>query len=166
MDALAKHYLDYDTIHFQDIAGKGVKQKTFNQIELEQASDYAAEDADITLQLHQCLINGLQQDEKLFRVYRDIEIPLIEVLLDVEQNGVLIDETMLQAQGVELDSQLAEIETEIFQQAGEVFNLGSPKQIQGILFDKLQLPILRKTPKGQPSTGVEFFNLRVRHPSA
>ena len=157
MDALAKYYLDHDTIHYVDIAGKGVKQKTFDQIELELASDYAAEDADITLRLHQVLNAGLQQDEKLNRVYSEIEIPLIDVLLDVEQNGVLIDEEMLRVQGREIDQKLGQIEQAIYQLAGEVFNLSSPKQIQAILFDKLELPVLRKTPKGQPSTAEDVL---------
>jgi DNA polymerase-1 len=157
MDALAKYYLDHDTIHYVDIAGKGVKQKTFDQIELELASDYAAEDADITLRLHQVLNAGLQQDEKLNRVYVEIEIPLIDVLLDVEQNGVLIDEEMLRVQGREIDQKLGQTEQAIYQLAGEVFNLSSPKQIQAILFDKLELPVLRKTPKGQPSTAEDVL---------
>ena len=157
MDALAKFYLDRDTIHYEDVAGKGVKQVTFDQVDLEQASDYAAEDADITLQLHQLLNDRLQQDEKLNRVYTEIEMPLVDVLLDVEQNGVLIDQDMLQKQGRELDQKLGRIEQSIYQQAGEIFNLSSPKQIQAILYDKLELPILRKTPKGQPSTAEDVL---------
>ncbi len=157
MDALAKFYLDHDTIHYQDIAGKGVKQKTFDLIDLEQASDYAAEDADITMQLHQVLSAGLGQEAKLNRVYTDIEMPLVDVLLDVEQNGVMIDRDMLQKQGKEIDQKLSRIEQTIYQQAGEVFNLSSPKQIQAILYDKLDLPILRKTPKGQPSTAEDVL---------
>jgi len=157
MDALAKYYLDHDTIHYVDIAGKGVKQKTFDQIELEQASDYAAEDADITLRLHQVLNAGLHEDEKLDRVYSEIEIPLVDVLLDIEQNGVLIDKDMLRGQGREIDQKLGRIEEAIYQQAGEIFNLSSPKQIQAILFDKLELPVLRKTPKGQPSTAEDVL---------
>jgi DNA polymerase-1 len=157
MDALAKFYLDYDTIHYEDIAGKGAKQITFDLVDLEQASDYAAEDADITMQLHQVLSAGLQQEAKLKQVYTDIEMPLVDVLLDVEQNGVLIDRDMLQKQGREVDQKLGKIEQTIYQQAGEVFNLSSPKQIQAILFDKLDLPILRKTPKGQPSTAEDVL---------
>jgi len=157
MDALAKFYLDHDTIHYEDIAGKGAKQKTFDLIDLEQASDYAAEDADITMQLHQALSAGLQQEATLRQVYTDIEMPLVDVLLDVEQNGVLIDRDMLQKQGREIDQKLSQIEQTIYQQAGEVFNLSSPKQIQAILFDKLDLPILRKTPKGQPSTAEDVL---------
>ncbi|MFA9418565.1 MAG: DNA polymerase I [Gammaproteobacteria bacterium] len=157
MDALAKYYLNQDTIHFEDIAGKGAKQKTFNQIEIPQASDYAAEDADITLQLYDCLGTQLQEDERLNSVYETIEMPLVEVLLKLEQNGVLIDPVMLQSQGAEVDRKLGGIETSVYEHAGEVFNLSSPKQIQAILYDKLQLPVLRKTPKGQPSTAEDVL---------
>ncbi len=157
MDALAKFYLDHDTIHYEDIAGKGAKQKTFNEIEIETASGYAAEDADITLRLHQVLSAGLQRDEKLYGIYRDIEMPLVDVLIDVEQNGVLIDQEMLKKQGSEIDKQLQKIEQSIYEQAGEVFNLSSPKQIQAILFEKLDLPVLRKTSTGQPSTAEDVL---------
>jgi DNA polymerase-1 len=157
MDDLAKHYLGRETIHYEDIAGKGVKQKTFDLIELEQASDYAAEDADITLQLHRKLGAELSQHERLSEVYRNIEMPLVDVLIDVEQNGVLIDPDLLQKQGKEIDQQLQRIEQSIYEQAGEIFNLGSPKQIQAILFEKLELPVLRKTPKGQPSTAEDVL---------
>ena len=157
MDALAKFYLEHDTIHYEDIAGKGAKQKTFDLIELEQASDYAAEDADITLQLHQLLSERLRQDATLNQVYTDIEMPLVDVLLEVEQNGVLIDRKLLKKQGKEIDKKLGQIEQAIYQQAGEVFNLSSPKQIQAILFDKMDLPVLRKTPKGQPSTAEDVL---------
>jgi DNA polymerase-1 len=157
MDALAKYYLDLDTIHFEDVAGKGAKQKTFNQIEIPEATDYAAEDADITLQLYDCLGTRLQQDARLNSVYETIEMPLVEVLIKLEQNGVLIDPVMLQSQGAEVDRKLGGIETTVYEHAGEIFNLSSPKQIQNILFDKLQLPILRKTPKGQPSTAEDVL---------
>jgi len=162
MDALAKYYLGHDTIHYEDIAGKGVRQKTFDLIDLDVASDYAAEDADITLQLHHFLGERLRKDEKLLSVYSEIEMPLVDVLLDVEQNGVLIDSDMLQKQGKELDQQLQRIEQAIYEQAGEVFNLGSPKQIQAILFEKLELPVLRKTPKGQPSTAEDVLEELAR----
>ena len=162
MDALAKYYLDYDTIHYEDIAGKGAKQKTFAEVPLELASDYAAEDADITLQLHEVLSAGLKQDDKLESVYADIELPLVDVLLDIEQQGVLIDEKMLVRQGKEIDKQLQGIEQSIYQQAGEVFNLGSPKQIQEILYDKLDMPVLRKTPKGAPSTAEDVLEELAR----
>jgi DNA polymerase-1 len=157
MDALAFHYLGRDTIRYEDVAGKGVKQLSFDQVELSRASNYAAEDADITLQLYDCLSARLRQVESLDHVYQEIEMPLVGVLLKLEQNGVLIDSKMLQKQGVEVDRQLAEIETSVYEAAGKVFNLSSPKQIQGILYDTLQLPVLRKTPGGQPSTAEDVL---------
>jgi DNA polymerase-1 len=157
MDALAFYYLGRDTIHYEDVAGKGAKQIRFDQVELSKASDYAAEDADITLQLDECLRQRLQQESRLNAVYTDIEMPLIEVLLKLEQNGVLIDQAMLQQQGVEVDRQLSEVESSVYEQAGEEFNLSSPKQIQAILYDKLELPVLRKTPKGAPSTAEDVL---------
>ena len=157
MDALAFYYLGRDTIHYEDVAGKGVKQLSFDQVELSKASDYAAEDADITLQLNNCLGDLLQKEDRLNQVYRDIELPLVDVLLKLEQNGVLIDQTILQKQGIEVDHQLSEIEANVFKQAGEEFNLSSPRQIQGILYDKLEMPVLRKTPKGQPSTAEDVL---------
>ncbi|MCP4486693.1 MAG: DNA polymerase I [Gammaproteobacteria bacterium] len=157
MDALARFYLGRDTIRFEDIAGKGVKQLTFDQIELDKALDYAAEDADITMQLHDCLQQRLAADKPLHRVYSDLEIPLIEVLLKIEQNGVLINRNLLYQQGTEVDKQLVDIEASVYQQAEEEFNLSSPKQIQAILYDKLDLPVLRKTPKGQPSTAEDVL---------
>jgi DNA polymerase-1 len=152
MDALAKFYLNHDTIHFEDIAGKGVKQVTFDKVDIVEATQYAAEDADITLQLYDHLNERLQAEPGLESVYKNIELPLVDVLLKIEQNGVLIDRIKLQEQGVEVDAQLAIIEASVYDKAGETFNLSSPKQIQAILYDKLGLPILRKTPKGQPST--------------
>ena len=157
MDALAHFYLGRETIRFEDIAGKGTRQLTFDQIELDKAADYAAEDADITLQLHQCLHERLQADKKLNEVYQNIELPLVEVLLKIEQNGVLIDANLLHQQGIEVDSKLNNIEAKVYDQAGEIFNLSSPKQIQAILYDKLELPVLRKTPKGQPSTAEDVL---------
>jgi len=157
MDALAFYYLGRETIHYEEVAGKGAKQIGFDQVELSKASDYAAEDADITLQLNECLGERLQQESRLNQVYREIELPLVEVLLKLEQNGVLIDQAMLQKQAVEVDRQLRDIENSVYQAAGEEFNLSSPKQIQGILYDKLQLPVLRKTPKGQPSTAEDVL---------
>jgi DNA polymerase-1 len=152
MDALAKYYLNKDTIHFEDIAGKGVKQVTFDKIDLVEATNYAAEDADITIQLYNHLNKQLEAEQGLEKIYQTIELPLVEVLLKIEQNGVLIDRVKLQAQGIEVDAQLAIIEASVHDKAGEAFNLSSPKQVQAILYDKLGLPILRKTPKGQPST--------------
>ena len=162
MDALAKYYLDHDTIHYEDIAGKGAKQVTFDKIPLEQASDYAAEDADITLQLNQCLAEKLQKEKSLEKVYQEIELPLVEVLLTLEQNGVLVDENMLKLQGVEVDKQLQDIEQKVFSQAEETFNLSSPRQIQTILYEKLGLPVIRKTPKGQPSTAEDVLEELAR----
>jgi DNA polymerase-1 len=157
MDALAFYYLGRDTIHYEEVAGKGAKQIGFDQVDLSKASDYAAEDADITLQLDECLRQRLQQESRLNSVYTDIEMPLLEVLLKLEQNGVLIDQSMLQQQGTEVDRQLSDIETSVYEQAGEAFNLSSPKQIQAILYDKLALPVLRKTPKGAPSTAEDVL---------
>ncbi|MDB2705543.1 DNA polymerase I [Pseudomonadota bacterium] len=152
MDSLAEKYLGRSTIHFEDIAGKGKKQLTFNQIDLEQASPYAAEDADITLQLHQTLWPKVQAIPALEKVYHDLEIPLLPVLNTLERNGVNIDIFMLQQQSDELGHSLVKLEQQAWDIAGEEFNLGSPKQLGVVLYEKLDIPILKKTPKGQPST--------------
>ncbi|MCQ8127853.1 DNA polymerase I [Methylomonas rivi] len=152
MDDLAKHYLGVDTIHFEDVAGKGAKQIGFQEVPIEQAGQYAAEDADITLRLHQTLSAQLQQLPRLWDLYKDIEIPLIDVLVRIEENGVLIDSAMLDQQSLELANRMIGIEQQAHDLAGSAFNLGSPKQIQEILYDRLNLPVLKKTPKGQPST--------------
>jgi DNA polymerase I len=152
MDALALNYLGLSTVHFEDIAGKGAKQLTFNQIELDKAGHYAAEDADITFRLHQVLWPKLQAEGRLASVYQDIEIPLVPILSEVERGGVLLDEEQLKLQSRELEKRLHELEQEAYGLAGEEFNLGSPKQLQQIFFEKLGLPIIKKTPKGQPST--------------
>ncbi len=152
MDDLAKKYLGFETIHYEDIAGKGVKQISFAEIPLEQASPYAAEDADITLRLHTVLTAKLKMHEALENLYKDIEIPLVPVLSRIERNGVLIDSSMLAVQSLELANHIIAIEQEAHDLAGQIFNLGSPKQIQEILYDQQKLPILKKTPKGQPST--------------
>lgn len=152
MDALAERHLDLSTIHFEDVAGKGAKQLTFNQIDLEQAGPYAAEDADITLRLHQALQPQLQTVAPLQKVYRDIEMPLLDVLSRIERNGALIDSDMLFKQSQELAERMQQLECQAFDLAGEEFNLGSPKQLQAIFYEKLELPVLKKTPKGQPST--------------
>ncbi len=157
MDALAAFYLGLQTVHYEDIAGKGAKQITFDQVEIDKASFYAAEDADITLRLHNHLYEQLRQEPSLLSVYQDIEIPLLPVLLEMEQRGVLIDQGILQKQGESIDQQLQAIEQQIYQLADEQFNLGSPKQIQHILFDKMNLPVIRKTPKGQPSTAEDVL---------
>jgi len=152
MDSLAEKYLGRQTIHFEDVAGKGKKQLTFNQVDLEQAAPYAAEDADITLQLHQTLWPQIQAIPSLAEVYATLEMPLLPVLNTLERNGVNIDIWMLQQQSDELGHKLDELEQQAWQLAGEKFNLGSPKQLGVILYDKLEIPILKKTPKGQPST--------------
>ncbi|MBM4207619.1 MAG: DNA polymerase I [Gammaproteobacteria bacterium] len=152
MDDIAKHYLGVDTIYYEDITGKGAKQIGFAEVPIETAAEYAAEDADITLQIHQCLINKLKQEPGLYKLYQDIEIPLINVLARIEENGVLIDCAMLAQHSLELASQIMAVEQHAHKVAGRTFNIGSPKQIQEILYDKLNLPVLKKTPTGQPST--------------
>lgn len=152
MDALAGYYLDRKTIHFEDVAGKGAKQLTFNQVPLETAGDYAAEDADVTLQLHHCLYPQLQAEPSLSRVYNDIDMPLVRILSEVERRGTLVDGRMLKQHGAELADRLNELTQEVWALAGENFNLDSPKQLQVILYDKMGLPVLKKTPGGQPST--------------
>ena len=152
MDDLAKTYLGVTTIQYEDVAGKGVKQIPFQQVPLEQAAPYAAEDADITLRLHHILLAKLKQIPSLLALYSDLEIPLIGVLGRIESQGVLIDSEMLAQQSLELASHINALEHQAHDLAGRVFNLGSPKQIQEILYDEQKLPILKKTPKGQPST--------------
>ncbi|OYV19184.1 MAG: DNA polymerase I, partial [Methylococcaceae bacterium NSP1-1] len=152
MDDLAKEYLGVTTIHYEDVAGKGAKQISFQEVTLEQAAPYAAEDADITLRLHQVLMAKLQQHPTLLSLYSEIEIPLISVLARIESNGVLIDAAMLAQQSLELANHIVAIEQQAHDLAGHTFNLGSPKQIQDILYDQQKLPVLKKTPKGQPST--------------
>jgi DNA polymerase-1 len=157
MDSLALRHLDRETIHFEDIAGKGAKQLTFNQIALEQAAPYAAEDADITLQLHQELWPQLEKIAPLKKLYLDIEAPLVSVLSHIERNGALIDPDAMFAQSEEIAAKVQNLETQVHDLAGQVFNLGSPKQLQEILYEKQELPVLKKTPKGQPSTAEEVL---------
>ncbi|WP_289284324.1 MULTISPECIES: DNA polymerase I [unclassified Methylophaga] len=157
MDSLAQKYLGRDTIHFEDIAGKGKKQLTFNEIGIEQASPYAAEDADITLQLHQTLWPKIENIPSLAKVYRELEMPLLPVLNTLERNGVNIDIWMLQQQSDNMARQIADLEEQAYAVAGQKFNLGSPKQLQEILYEKQQLPVKKKTPKGQPSTAEEVL---------
>ncbi|MCL5975233.1 MAG: DNA polymerase I [Gammaproteobacteria bacterium] len=152
MDSLAEKYLNRSTIHFEDIAGKGKKQLTFNEIGLEEASPYACEDADITLQLHHILWPKVQAIPSLEKVYRELEMPLLPVLNTLERNGVHIDIFMLQQQSDQLALDIDRLEKEAHASAGTKFNLGSPKQLQEILYDQQQLPVRKKTPKGQPST--------------
>jgi len=157
MDALALKYLDYKTVHFEDIAGKGAKQLTFNQIDIEKAGQYAAEDADITLRLHQAIFPALEQLPEQLSVYNDIEIPLMPVLAQMEQTGVLIDCDVLDQQSQSIGQRLDELEIEAHNLAGKSFNLGSPKQLQQILFEELKIPVIKKTPKGAPSTAEEVL---------
>ncbi|MGY8796138.1 MAG: DNA polymerase I, partial [Woeseiales bacterium] len=157
MDSVARHYLNVDTIHYADVAGKGVKQLTFNQVDLEQAAPYAAEDADITLKLHNKIWGELKKTPSLRTVYEDIEQPLVPVLLKMEECGVLLDRGMLKKQSGELAITMMTLEKEAHELAGGPFNLGSPKQLQEILFGQLGLPVIRKTPKGQPSTAEDVL---------
>lgn len=152
MDSLALKYLDYSTVHFEDIAGKGAKQLTFDQIDIAVGGNYAAEDADITLQLHQALWSQLQDSPKLKQVYAELEIPLLSVLSRMERHGVLIDAALLSEQSHAIAKHLLHLEQQAHELAGQAFNLNSPKQLQDILYGKLGLPILEKTPTGQPST--------------
>jgi DNA polymerase I len=152
MDDLAMRHLGVQTITYEEVAGKGAKQVGFSQVSLEVASEYAAEDADITLQLHEALYPQIREDEKLERIYREIEIPVSNILFTIERNGVLIDNQMLHQQSHELGQKLVELEKQAHELAGQPFNLGSPKQLQQILFGKLEIKPLKKTPSGAPST--------------
>ncbi|SHK02683.1 DNA polymerase I [Marinobacter antarcticus] len=152
MDTLARNYLGEETITFESIAGKGAKQLTFNQLDLEMAGPYAAEDADITLRLHQVLRPQLAKIGKLQSVYEDIDLPLVPVLSRMEQRGTLISASTLRQHSQELAERMAELEKEAHAVAGENFNLGSPKQLQVIFYEKMGLPVIKKTPKGAPST--------------
>ena len=157
MDSTARHYLGRETIRFEDVAGKGAKQLTFNQVDLETAAPYAAQDADITLQLHEKLWAELGKIENLRGVYEDIEQPLVPVLLAMEETGVLIDRKMLASQSKDLARKMQDLEAQAHELAGAPFNVGSPKQLQQILFEQLELPVIRKTPKGQPSTAEDVL---------
>ncbi|MCJ7557002.1 MAG: DNA polymerase I, partial [Gammaproteobacteria bacterium] len=157
MDSVARKYLGVDTTSFEDVAGKGAKQLTFNQVPLDTAGHYAAEDADITLRLHQAMWEKLQQNQALMEMYRDIEIPLVSVLQHMEHTGVLIDTFMLASQSQELAQRMQELEQQAHEAAGGPFNVASPKQLQEILFERLGLPVIRKTPKGQPSTAEDVL---------
>jgi len=158
MDSLAKKYLDYDTVKFEDIAGKGAKQVTFDKIPLDKAGPYAAEDADVTLRLHQTLFAQLQAIPSLAGVLTDIEMPLVPVLARIERQGALVDPDLLKLQSQELGDKMVELEREAIELAGEPFNLGSPRQLGAILYDKFGLPVLKKTAKGQPSTAEDVLD--------
>ncbi|QXO17471.1 MULTISPECIES: DNA polymerase I [Vibrio] len=157
MDSLALRFLQHSCISFEQVAGKGKNQLTFNQIDLKQAAPYAAEDADVTLRLHHRLQPLIDQDESLQRIYRDIEMPLVPVLSRIERTGVLIDDMLLGAQSQEIAHKLDELEQKAFDIAGQEFNLSSPKQLQTILFEQMQLPVVKKTPSGTPSTNEEVL---------
>lgn len=157
MDSLALKYLGQNTIHFEDIAGKGAKQLTFNQVKVEEAGPYAAEDADITLRLHQALWPKLEELSSVLPVFRDIELPLVPVLSKIERQGALLSCEMLHQQSTELGLRLEELKSAACELAGQEFNLGSPKQLAEILFEKLELPVIKKTPKGAPSTAEEVL---------
>ncbi|WP_302998219.1 DNA polymerase I [uncultured Haemophilus sp.] len=157
MDDLAKRYLGHQTISFEEIAGKGKNQLTFNQIPLEQAADYAAEDADVTMKLQQVLWEKLSKEPTLEKLFKEMELPLLGVLSRMERRGVLIDSDALFLQSNEIANRLSELEEQAYVLAGQPFNLASTKQLQEILFDKLGLPVIQKTPKGAPSTNEEVL---------
>ncbi|CAI1969129.1 DNA polymerase I [Serratia quinivorans] len=157
MDSLSDRYLGHKTVTFEEIAGKGKKQLTFNQIALEQAAPYAAEDADVTLQLHLAMWPQLKESAELLTVFNQIEMPLLPVLSHIERTGVLIDQSILAAHSIELTKRLAELEIQAHELAEEPFNLASTKQLQAILYEKQKLPILKKTPGGAPSTNEEVL---------
>jgi len=157
MDSTAQRYLGVTTIKYEDVAGKGAKQLGFNEVPIERATEYAAEDADVTLRLHQALWPLIQGVPALERLYEEIEQPLVPILLNMEHHGVLIDRELLEAQSRSIATQLAELLQLAQAQAGMPFNIESPKQLQQVLFEKLQLPVLRKTPTGQPSTAEDVL---------
>ncbi len=157
MDSAAERYLGIKTIHFEDVAGKGAKQITFNQVDVDRATEYAAEDADVTLQLHRALWPQIEALPKLATLYETIEQPLVAVLYRMERAGVLVDRQLLKAQSAELSSRMLELEQQAHGEAESPFNLDSPKQLQEILFGKLGIPVMRKTPTGQPSTAEDVL---------
>jgi len=167
LDTLCEKHLEHINIHFEDVAGKGAKQITFDQVELDSALNYAAEDADMVLRLHQVFWKELQQKKKVKQkeLYETIELPMLKVLSNIERNGVLLDIKQLAIQGKQLTKRISEVEKEAFELAGDKFNLSSPKQIQEILFEKQGIPVIRKTPKGQPSTAEDVLQeLAVDYP--
>ncbi len=157
LDSLALTYLGLKTVSYEEVAGKGARQVAFSQVPLAEAVPYAAEDADITLRLHRVLWPKLEAEPKLRRLYEEIEIPLVPVLVRIERNGVKVDRDALAALSDELSRRMKEIAQQVFCIAGEEFNLASPKQIQHVLYEKLGLPVIKKTPKGQPSTSEEVL---------
>ncbi|EOB4259099.1 DNA polymerase I [Vibrio vulnificus] len=157
MDSLALRFLQHSCISFEQLAGKGKNQLTFNQIDLNEAAVYAAEDADVTLRLHNRLFANIEQDEKLKAIYQEIEVPLVPVLSRMERTGVLIDDMKLSAQSQEIAVRLGELEQKAYEIAGQPFNMNSPKQLQTILFEQMGLPVIKKTPSGTPSTAEEVL---------
>jgi DNA polymerase-1 len=157
MDSTVEKYLGIKTIHFEDVAGKGAKQITFNQVDVDRAAEYSAEDADVTLQLHLKLWPQIEASPALKSVYETIEQPLVPVLYRMERAGVLVDRELLRIQSSELAARMQELQTQAHAEAGGVFNVDSPKQLQEILFGKLGIPVMRKTPTGQPSTAEDVL---------
>lgn len=157
MDSLALRFLQHSCISFESLAGKGKKQLTFNQLDVEESGIYAAEDADVTLRLHHRLQKALEQNPQLLSIYQDIEVPLVPVISKIERTGVMIDDMLLSAQSQEIAQRLDELERQAFEIAEQEFNLNSPKQLQAILFEKMQLPVVKKTPSGAPSTNEEVL---------
>jgi len=165
MDSCAQRYLGLSTIHYEDVAGKGAKQIPFSQVAIEQASEYAAEDADVTLRLHRTLWPAIEHEPLLKRLYEQFEQPLVPVLATMEYTGVLIDRELLRVQGGEIALKLEALKAQAHEAAGQPFNVDSPKQLQQILYEKLQIPVLRKTPTGQPSTAEDVLEeLAETHP--
>ena len=164
MDTLSQMHLGHKPVPFTEVAGKGKSQVTFDKVDIDKASHYAAEDADITLRLHHALMPKLSQQPRLHQIYTELEIPLVTVLSSIESNGVLIDDTMLLQQSQELSAQMQSLETQAYDLAGSEFNIASPKQIQEVLYDKMGLPVLKKTPKGAPSTAEDVLQeLAMEH---
>ncbi|MGH8679705.1 MAG: DNA polymerase I, partial [Burkholderiales bacterium] len=165
MDSLAARHLGVKTISYDEVTGKGASRIPFEQVDVAKATEYSAEDADITLQLHHALYPEIERDEKLLNVYRAIEMPVLQVLFTMERHGVLLDTALLESQSHELGAKIIEVEREVHKQAGQPFNLGSPKQLQEILFEKHELPVVKKTPSGQPSTDEDVLQqLALDHP--
>ena len=165
MDALAQRHLGVRTISYDEVTGKGASRIEFEQVDIARATQYSAEDADITLQLHRSMFPAIERDEKLQEVYRRIELPVMQVLFAMERHGVLLDTAALEAQSQELGQRIVELERRVHEQAGQPFNLSSPKQLQEILFDKHKLPVTKKTPTGQPSTDEDVLEeLALDHP--
>ena len=157
LDSLAKKYLDYEKIKYDDVVGSGSKQKVFSEIDISEAKTYACEDADITLRLYNYFIEKLSKLEEQYALYNNVELPLLDVISQIEQNGVMIDHKSLQKQSIDLGERISSIEKDVYKLADQEFNIGSPKQLQDIFYNQLKLPIIKKTPKGQPSTNEDVM---------